>query len=196
MTSPRPLLVVLTGPSGAGKDSILARLKSLGRPYHFAVTATTRPPRQGERAGVDYHFVSPDEFQRMLEQDELLEHAEVYGHQYGVPRKAVREALRGGRDVILRTDVQGAHYIKSVDPDAVTIFVAPPSEAEMRRRLSVRGQDGEEQIALRMRVAEEEMKRASEFDHVVINDDLERCVREIEGILSEERGRPHPRVPA
>jgi len=185
-----PLLVVLTGPSGAGKDSILARLRSLGRPYHFAVTATTRAARPSEREGVDYFFVSPVEFQRMLERGELLENALVYGHRYGVPKAPIRDAIDSGQDILFRTDVQGARYIKAIVPSAVTIFVAPPSIDDLKPRLQERGSDTPEQLELRLRIAEEEMEAASQFDYTVVNEDLERCVQEIEEILRRERARP------
>lgn len=190
MAGQGPLLVVLTGPSGAGKDSILARLRSLGRPYHFAVTATTRAARPSEREGVDYYFVSPVEFQRMLERGELLENALVYGHRYGVPKAPIRDAIDRGQDVSFRTDVQGARYIKAIVPSAVTIFIAPPSIDDLKRRLQERGSDTLEQLELRLRIAEEEMEVASQFDHTVVNEDLERCVQEIEEILRRERARP------
>ncbi|MBI2913082.1 MAG: guanylate kinase [Chloroflexi bacterium] len=188
-----PLLVVLTGPSGAGKDSLLAHLKTLGRPYHFAITTTTRPQRRGEEAEAGYQFlrrVSPSEFEAMLQRGELLENAVVYGHHYGVPRPPIREALAAGKDVLLRTDVQGARYIKSVIPGAVTIFVAPPALEEMERRLRGRGGDAPEQVELRLRTAREEMASAGEFDYRVVNDDLSRCAAEIEAILARERSRP------
>jgi len=181
---------VLTGPSGAGKDSILARLKALGRPYHFAVTATTRAARPSEREGVDYYFVSPVEFQRMLERGELLENALVYGHRYGVPKAPIGDAIDRGQDVLFRTDVQGARYIKAIVPSAVTIFVAPPFIDDLKRRLQGRGSDTPEQLELRLRIAEEEMEAASQFDYTVANEDLERCVQEIEEILRRERARP------
>ncbi len=185
-----PLLVVITGPSGAGKDSILARLKALGRPYHFAVNATTRPPREGEREGVDYFFVSKERFRQMVEGGELLEHAIVYGQEKGVPKAPIAEALRAGKDVILRADVQGARFIKSVLPGTVTIFVTVPSEADLERRLVGRGSESAEQMALRLRTAKAELAAASGFDYVVVNDDLDRCVAEIEGIIAAERSRP------
>jgi len=184
-----PLLVVITGPSGVGKDSLLARMKVLGRPYHFAVTATTREPRPEEVEGIDYYFISDQQFDEMLARGEFLEHATVYDQRKGVPRPPVREALAAGRDVIMRTDVQGARYIKSVCPGAVTVFVQPPSWEEMEWRLRSRGTDGEEQLALRLRVAREELAAADEFDYTVVNDDLNACVDEIEGILAAERAR-------
>ena len=184
-----PLLVVITGPSGVGKDSLLARLKALGRPYHFAVTATTRPPRPEETEGVDYYFLSDERYDEMLANGEFLENATVYGHRYGVPRTPIRDALAAGRDVLMRTDVQGARYVKSVCPAALTVFVAPPSWEEMEWRLRSRGTDDPQQLQLRLRAAREELATAGEFDHTVVNDDLNACVDEIERILAAERSR-------
>jgi guanylate kinase len=187
----RRLLVVLTGPSGAGKDSLLDEMKRLpGRPYAFAITATTRPPRPAERDGVDYHFVSREQFQRMVDNGDLLEHAIVYGQEKGLPKAQVREQLESGHDVLLRTDVQGARYIKSVVPGAVTIFIAPPSDMELERRLRARGGDTDEQVRLRLETARQEVAQARDFDHLVVNDDLEKSVAEIERIIAEERSRP------
>lgn len=193
MPTASPLLVVVTGPSGAGKDSVLARMRSLGRPYHFAVNATTRAPREGEVEGADYYFVSEDRFREMVENGELLEHAVVYGQHKGVPKGPILQALRSGKDVIVRADVQGARYIKSVAPGAVTIFVTAPSLPDLERRLTARAADSPEQIELRLRTARSEVAAAGEFDYVVVNDDLDRCVAEVEAILARERersGRP------
>ena len=184
-----PLLVVLTGPSGAGKDTLLAHLKSLGRPYHIGVNATTREPRHGEVDGVDYHFVSKEEFQRMLDEDELLEHALVYGQDKGVQKAPIREALASGRDVLLRTDVQGARTIKRLVRGAITIFVAPPSDDELRSRVRKRGGDSDDQVKLRQETAVREMAVAKEFDYTIVNDDLARAAEEIDEIMSRERQR-------
>jgi guanylate kinase len=197
VSEPRPLLAVLTGPSAAGKDSVLLRLRPLLPDAHFAITATTRAPRTDERDGVDYYFVSLEEFRRMVAKGEMLENALVYGDHKGVPKGPIREALQAGRDVLMRTDVQGARHIKSVVPGAVTIFVTAPSEAELTRRLLERGADSKEQAELRLRTAKSEMECAGEFDYNVVNDDLDRCTAEVADILERERmrpGRPRPIV--
>lgn len=190
-----PLLVVITGPSGVGKDTVLDALKQAkGHRFGFPVNATTRAPRASETDGVDYHFVSKREFERRLRAGDFLEHADVYGQKKGVLKQPVRDILEEGRDVILRTDIQGARYIKSVVPAAVTIFIAPPSFAEMERRMLGRGGDSREQVALRLKTAREELAAAPEFDHTVVNDDIGRCTSEIEAIIERERAIPGRRA--
>jgi guanylate kinase len=184
-----PLLVVITGPSGVGKDTVLDRLEALNRPYHFVVTATTRPPRPEETDGLDYLFLSDQQFDEMLAKEEFLEHAVVYDRRYGVPKPPIRDALAAAKDVLMRTDIQGARYIKSVCPSAVTIFLLPPSKGEMEWRLRSRGTDTVKQLKLRLRTARDEIAVADEFDHTVVNDDLHACVDEIERILAAERSR-------
>lgn len=186
---PGPLLVVITGPSGVGKDSLLSRLKALKRPYHFAITATTRPPRPEETDGLDYLFLSDQQYDDMLARGDFLENATVYAYRYAVPKPPIREALGAARDVLMRTDVQGARYIKSVCPAALTIFVLPPSWQELEWRLRRRAADSGEQLELRLRTARDEIDAAGEFDHTVVNDDLNACVDEIERILAAERSR-------
>ncbi len=186
---PAPLLAVITGPSGVGKDSLLSRLKSLNRPYHFTVTATTRPSRPEETDGVDYFFLSDQQYDEMLAKGEFLENATVYGYRYGVPKPPIREALAAGKDVVFRTDIQGARFIKSVCPGAVTVFVLPPSWDELEWRLRSRATDNPEQLDIRLRTARDEMAAAEEFDHTVVNDDLNACVDAIERILAAERSR-------
>jgi guanylate kinase len=186
---PAPLLAVITGPSGVGKDSLLSRLKLLNRPYHFAVTATTRPSRPEETDGVDYFFLSDQQYDEMLAKGEFLENATVYDYRYGVPKPPIREALAAGKDVVFRTDIQGARYIKSVCPGAVTVFVLPPSGDELEWRLRSRATDSPEQLDLRLRTARDEMAAAEEFDHTLVNDDLNACVDAIERILAAERSR-------
>ncbi|KPK47843.1 MAG: hypothetical protein AMJ77_01830 [Dehalococcoidia bacterium SM23_28_2] len=190
--SRHPLLVVFSGPSGVGKDSVLARLKARGGDYHFAVTATTRPRRPGEVDGRDYHFLSRRQFEEMLAAGGLMENAVVYAEHYGVPKSEVREALARGQDVIMRTDVQGVATIKGAVPQAVTIFIAPASMAELEERLRLRGADSEEQLRLRLATARREMDAASHFDHVVVNaqDKLEEAVDQAERIIAAEKERP------
>jgi len=185
-----PLLVVLTGPSAVGKDSLLGRLRSILPAAHFAITATTRPPRTGEKDRVDYYFHTVPEFEAMIENGDLIEHALVYGDRKGVPRAPIARALADGKDVLMRTDIQGARHIKSVAPAAVTIFVAPPSIEELHRRLNDRGADGAEQAALRLKIADEEMATAGEFDYTIVNDDLDNCAEEVAALLKRERARP------
>lgn len=190
-TGGRPLLVVLSGPSGVGKDAVLDRMKRLGSPYHFAVTATTRPMREGEREGESYHFIARAEFERMIASGELLEWAEVYGNLYGVPRAQVERALSEGRDVLVKVDVQGARTIHGLMPDAVLVFLAPPSLDELARRLTSRGTEADDAMRRRLREAEAEMEAASLFDHVVVNrrGKLDEAVRQIEALTAGERRR-------
>lgn len=192
----RPLLIVISGPAGAGKDALLGRLKERGCPFHFVVTATDRAPRPGEVNGVDYFFVTTDEFVEMIEQGELLEHAIVYGQHKGIPKQQVREAMASGQDVIMRIDVQGAATIRRLEPDAVLIFLTASSEEELEGRLRGRGGDSEEQVQRRLATAREEMKRLPEFDYVVLNRDgeLDQAVDDVLAIVRAEHCRAEPRV--
>jgi guanylate kinase len=186
---PTPLLVVISGPSAAGKDATLKRMEAMGYPFHFVVTATTRPRRPNEVDGVDYHFVSRQEFAEMLEEDELLEHAIVYGQHKGIPKKQVREALASGKDVIMRIDVQGAATIRHLVPEAVFIFLTASSEEELIRRLKKRESETPEGLKRRIAMAREEMKRVGEFDYVVVNRDgsLDDTVKTIAAIITAEK---------
>ena len=188
-TSTLPLLIVLSGPSGVGKDAALTRMRELGKPYHFTITATTREKRSSETDGVDYIFVSQPEFRRMIEAGELLEWAEVHDNLYGVPRSQVADALSRGLDVILKIDVQGAATIRRIVPDAVFIFLAAPSIEELARRLRRRMTESPEAFERRLQTAENEMAEASKFDHLVYNhrSKLDAAVREIESLISRER---------
>jgi guanylate kinase len=191
---PPALLVVISGPSAVGKDSVITRMKELGCPFHFVVTATTRPKRENEVEGRDYYFVSPDEFQEMTAQGELLEHAIVYGEFKGIPKKHVREALASGQDAILRVDVQGAATIRRLAPGAVTIFLTATWE-ELEKRLRARKTEDSDQLRRRMATAREEMKRAGEFDYVIANSNchLDETVRKIMAIITAEKCRTVPR---
>jgi guanylate kinase len=189
------LLVVLTGPSGVGKDVTLQRMKDLGLRFHYVVTATTRDKRPGEIDGVHYLFKTRQEFERMLEKGELLEHAEVYGNSYGIPRSQVVEPLRKGIDVIMKPDVQGAHTMREKEPDAIYIFLAPPSMEDLASRLYHRKTEDPQELANRLRIARDEMHAISDFDYVVVNrnGELDETVEAIEAIIEAEKRRVHPR---
>jgi guanylate kinase len=196
-TSPAPpLLVVLSGPSGVGKDAALGELKKLDRPWRFAVSATTRPMRSGEREGEDYIFLDPDTFEKMRERDEFLECAEVYGRWYGVPRSEVRLGLHTGKDVILKIDVQGAATIRRMAPESLFIFMLPPSMDELGRRLSARMTESASELATRLNTAAGEMAQVREFDYRVVNEHgrLDRAVAEIDAIITAEKCRVDPRM--
>ena len=189
VTRSLPLLVVISGPSGVGKDAVLERMKRLLKERHFIVTATTRHKRPNERDGVDYIFMKTSEFQALLAQDGFLEHAEVYGRYYGVPRAQVEEALRAGRDVVVKTDVQGARTLKAKVPDALLIFLAPPDLQELERRLRQRKSETAGDLQRRVETARLEMQCKPEFDHVVVNHSgrLDETVAAIEEIIAEEK---------
>lgn len=187
----QPLLVVVSGPAAAGKDALIRRMIERRHPFHFVVTATDRPPRPGEVHGKDYCFVTSEEFARMLEKDELLEHAVVYGQNKGIPRAQVREALASGRDVLMRIDVQGARTVRRLVPEATLVFLTASSERELEGRLRARGGDSPEQIQKRIATAREEMRRLQEFDYVVVNRDgeLDEAVDDVLAIMKVEHCR-------
>lgn len=192
---PDPVLVVLSGSSGVGKDSVLMRMRELGFPFHFVVTMNSRPQRPGEIEGVDYHFVSAEQFEAMIAREELLEWAMVYGHYRGIHKSSVRDALTSGRDVILRVNVDGAATIKQLAPSAILIFIAPGSMAELRHRLTLRRTDTPEEIDRRLALAQEELAQVQNFDYVVINheDRLDETVGQIRAIITAEKHRVFPR---
>ncbi len=188
-----PMLVVLSGPSGVGKDTLLKRLKERGHDFAFVVTMTTRPKREGEVEGVDYLFVNKSTFADMMQDDELLEHSLVYGDYKGIPKQQVRDAIRSGKDVLMRIDVQGAAKIRKIVPNVVTIFLAPESEGELERRLSERKTETPENLKIRIATAREEMKRIKEFDYVVVNrvNAQDQAVDQIVAIITAERCKVH-----
>jgi len=190
------LLIVLSGPSGVGKDALLRRMKEQKYPFHYVVTVTSRPRREGERDGVDYRFVSQREFQQMIDNGELLEWANVYGNYYGVPRKEISQALSKGKDVIVKVDVQGAATIKRILPQAVFIFLRPPSMEELERRLRQRHSESARDLALRLRKAEEEMKSLPLFDHVLTSyqGKLDELISQIQSTVAAEKRQVKPRV--
>lgn len=190
----RGLLVIVAAPSGGGKTTVIRRamaeLSKAGRESHFSVSHTTRTPRPGEVEGRDYHFVSPEEFSRRVSSGDFLEHARVHAHRYGTSRSEVEGRLEVGCDVFLDIDVQGARQVRERVPESVLVFLLPPSFHEVRRRLLARGQDGDDQITLRMRNALMEMRQYPHFDCVIINDRLEDAVREFCTVLAASRLRP------
>jgi len=192
--APHTFPLVLSAPSGAGKTTIAHRLRAARGDVVFSVSATTRPPREGERDGVDYHFVAEDEFRRMIAAGELIEWAQVHGSFYGTPLRNVLHAQARGEYLLLDIDVQGARQIRQRVPQAVLVFVLPPSGETLVRRLTGRGSEDDARVQRRLRNALEEIRAAPEFDNVVVNDDLDAAVAEV-GALLERRPdelRPHP----
>ncbi len=187
----RPLLIVLSGPSGAGKDAVLARMRELKLCLVYITTVTTRPRRASEIDKVDYCFVSKEHFQNMIQNNELLEWACVYDNWYGVPKRPVQEALRQGKDVIVKVDVQGANTIKKVAPQAVFIFLIPPSLEDLHQRLEQRNTESTEALSVRTKAAEAEIKELPLFDYVVISrsKEIDRAVADIMAIITAEKCR-------
>jgi guanylate kinase len=192
----RPLLIVISGPSGVGKDTVLQRMMERQLPFHFVVTATTRAIRPNEVDGKDYIFVTRDQFAEMIEQGELLEHAFVYNDYKGIPRQQVQQALASGRDVVMRLDVQGAETIRKLFPQALMIFLTTQSEVELVERLRVRRTEESESLKLRIATARQELKQVDIFDYLVVNPDqrLDNTVDTIMAIINAEHHRTHPRV--
>lgn len=191
--SRRGRLLVLAGPSGVGKSKVVGRLREVLPELHFSVSATTRAMRPGETDGVDYHFVTPAEFDALIERGELLEWAEVHGglQRSGTPREAVERELAAGRPVLVEVDLQGAREVKRVMPEAITVFLEPPSFEELVRRLTNRGTETAEQRERRLRTAVEEMAARDEFDVAVVNDEVNAAVERLVDLLvdrSADRG--------
>lgn len=194
--NPNPLLIVISGPSGVGKDSVIEEMKSRGLPFHFVITATNRAPRPGEKDGVDYFFLTHDEFARMINEGELLEYALVYQDYKGIPKSQVREALASGKNVIMRIDVQGAETVRNLVEDALLIFLTPQDEKELINRLKKRNTETKESLELRIATTRQEYKKIDLFDYVVVNKDdrLDETVDMIEAIIQAEQHRVHQRV--
>lgn len=194
--SSQPLLIVLSGPSGVGKDAVLARMRKLGRPFHYVVTATTRPKRAREKNGVDYHFLSPKEFQEMIDKHQFLEWANVYGNYYGVPKDEITSALSKGVDAIVKVDVQGAATIRKILPQAVLIFLMPPSMEALQKRLKRRHSESPEDLALRLEKAKDEMESLPLFDYVITSHQnrLDEVVSQIDAIIAAEKLHVKPRI--
>ena len=191
----QPMLIVISGPSGVGKDSVVIRMKERGLPFHFVVTATTRAQRPEEREGVDYIFVSREEFAAMIDEGELMEYALVYSDYKGIPKAQVRKALASGKDVVMRVDVQGAATVRKISPEAILIFLTTSSEQELVDRLEKRSTESSEDLKMRIATARQEFKRIGEFDYIVVNRDsqLDETVDTIQAIIEAEHHRVEPR---
>lgn len=190
-----PLLIILSGPSGAGKDAVLSRLKANDSRIEGIITMTTRPRRPQEQDKVDYHFVSDAEFQRLIAEQEFLEWANVYGNWYGVPRRPVREALARGSDTIIKVDTQGVATIRKIVPDAVYVFLTTPDMEELNRRLRERRTESPFDLDLRLQTAADEFAQLSLFDYAIINrtDNIESAVSQLKAIIAAEKCRVKPR---
>lgn len=195
MNPPKPLLIVISGPSGVGKDTVLEEMKSRGLPFHFVITATTREPRSDEIDGVNYFFLSEDEFAKMIEEGELLEYAVVYQDYKGIPKSQVRKALASGKDVIMRIDVQGAETVRKLAEDALLIFLSPKNDEELINRLKNRNTETKESLKLRIATTRQEFKKIDLFDYIVVNQDnhLAETVDVIESIIKAEQQRVNQR---
>lgn len=191
----QPFLIVISGPSGVGKDTVIQRMKERNLPFQFVVTATSRPPRQNEVHGQDYFFYSREEFKEMIDKGELLEHALVYNDYKGIPKSQVRDALASGKDVVMRLDVQGAATIRKLCPDALLIFLSSQDEKEMVDRLQERKTETFDDLKLRIATARQEMTHINSFDYVVINCEyhLDETVDTIVSIIIAEHHRVTPR---
>ena len=185
---------IISGPSGAGKSTVLHALMEKRKNVYFSVSATTRDPRPGEEDGVHYHFLDVDTFRQWIANDEFLEYAEFVGNFYGTPRRFVDEAMERGEDVILDIEVQGAIQVTSKRPDAVRIFIAPPSWAELERRLTDRGTDSPDKIQKRLLRAKVEFQTAHTYDYFVINNTVEEAVEELNAIMTAEHCKPKERM--
>ena len=190
MRPPGPgLLIVISGPSGVGKDTVLRRLFQISPDLKYSVSYTTRPPRPGEVDGQSYSFVSEPEFLQLIEQREFLEWAKVYDHYYGTSRNRVDQAIHRGEDIILKIDVKGASFVRRRKPDGLFIFITPPSTDELLNRLTGRNTESPAAVGIRQREALVELGLAKEYEHVVCNRDVDETAREIQAMISAERER-------
>ena len=188
-THRRGILIILSSPSGAGKSTLSRRLLEFDPAVRFSISATTRPPRPGEQEGRDYFFKSRREFEAMAAAGEMLEHAEVFGNRYGTPREPVEAAISEGRDVLFDVDWQGGQQIRnsSLRDAVVSIFILPPSMAELESRLRARGQDTPEVVASRMEKSRDEISHWAEYDYVLVNANLAQCEEELRAVIAAER---------
>ena len=181
------LLVVLSAPAGCGKDTVLAELKKADADIVQSISMTTRAPREGENNGIDYYFTTTEDFETKIKENEFLEYVKYGVNYYGTPKKPIEEMVVSGKNVILKIEVEGAGNVRKLYPEAISIFIMPPSFSELSRRLRNRGTETEEDITRRLKIAENEMQKASEYDYVVINDDLTTCVEDVLAIIRAER---------
>lgn len=186
MKRERGVLIVLSGPSGAGKSTVISRLLRRRGDVRFSVSATTRAPRPGEENGVNYYFLSREQFAGLIERDALLEHAEYVGNYYGTPAEPVEKSLADGYNVLLDIEVQGAAQVLAKRPDAVSVFLCPPSLAELERRLRGRGTDAEDVIRGRLDTARREYARSENYAYIVVNDDADTAAAELDAIITAE----------
>ncbi len=186
----RGRLLVLTGPSGVGKGTVVKQLRQRHPDLHFSVSVTTRPPRPSEQEGVNYYFRSREEFLDLIEADELLEWAQYAGNFYGTPREMVLDKLSQGQDVLLEIELAGARQVSQHCPEAIRIFLSPPSLQELERRIRERGQDSEASIERRLQQAQKELDAQDEFDYVIVNDNLEQALQQLEALLYPDMQQP------
>jgi len=187
VSNKRGLLIVISGPSGVGKDTLIRRLLELDKNLRYSVSCTTRAPRPGEIDGVNYTFVTHEKFQQLIDQGAFLEYATYDGNLYGTVHERVEKAREAGHDIVLKIEVQGAEQVRAKAPDALFIFVVPPSTQELERRQEMRNSESAQDMASRRKIAEREMTYISRYDHVVVNDELERAVAEVLAIIREAR---------
>ncbi|MCI8360619.1 MAG: guanylate kinase [Clostridiales bacterium] len=188
---PKGTLFIVSGPSGSGKDTVLGRLLALHPEVRLSISSITRPMREGEREGEKYHFISREEFEALLAADALLEHNVYLGNYYGTPRRPVEEALAAGRDIILEIDVNGADKVRDLMPEAVSVFIMPPSLAALEQRLSGRGTEDAATVRGRLKEAVGEIARAASYDYIVVNDDLDEAVACMAAVIVGERAKIH-----
>jgi guanylate kinase len=190
-----PLLIVISGPSGIGKDAVVNGMKKRGLPFHFVITATSRPPRENEIPDKDYFFYDQETFEQMIEAGDFLEHAWVYSNYKGVPKSQVKMALESGKDVVMRLDVQGAETVHGLCPDAILIFLTAKNKDEWLQRLQDRRSETDEELALRVQTAQKEYETLDIFDYIVVNqqDKLDQTLDVIESIIKAEHHRVNPR---